>query len=54
MLEKEANEMAASGVWGGARKQIREAVKVFKYKVAAAGPLFGSRFGTPRVLLEQG
>lgn len=31
------NEMAASEVWGGAGKRIREAVKVFNYKVAAAG-----------------
>lgn len=40
MWEKETNEMAASGVWGGARKRIREAVKVFNYKVAAAGRPF--------------
>lgn len=40
MWEKEANEMAAGGVWGGAKKRIREAVKVFNYKVAAAGRPF--------------
>lgn len=42
MWEKEVNEMVASGVWGGARKRIREAVKVFNYKVAAAGRPFSA------------
>lgn len=37
MRERKANEMAASGILGRRSKWIREAVKVFNYKVAAAG-----------------
>lgn len=37
MRGKEASKMAVNGVWGGVRKRIRKAVKVFNYKVVPGG-----------------
>lgn len=59
MRGKEASKMAVNGVWGGVRKRIRKAVKVFNYKVVPGGRPFRICFEVwrseaPTIRLKQG